>query len=30
MSVARPGDVVEADISGLGQISVTFAKEKTA
>jgi 2-keto-4-pentenoate hydratase len=30
MSVVRPGDVVEADISGLGQISVTFAKEKTA
>ena len=30
MSVVRPGDVVEADISGLGQVSVTFAKEETA
>jgi 2-keto-4-pentenoate hydratase len=30
MSVVRPGDVVEADISGLGTISVTFAKEEKA
>lgn len=30
MSVVRPGDVVEADISGLGQVSVTFGKEETA
>jgi len=30
MSVVRPGDVVEADITGLGSITVSFSEEEAA
>ena len=30
MAVVRPGDVVEADITGLGSITVSFSEEEAA